>query len=171
MDTPYMQERLDEGFAPVVFDPATGEETYLGVMKYQNHSWDRAAGSFVMDIANDTLAGEIYIIKFNLTQNAAVSPGVAGMSIETSGIVADPSVPGAGVVRLDDDDLRPLKVEPIMFNVTTISQATRNPQPATLNTQHSTLLNTQHSTLNTQHSTHSTLNSIPSPPIPLDPNP
>ena len=164
MDTPYMQERLDEGFAPVVFDPATGEETYLGIMKYQNHSWDRAAGSFVMDITNDTLAGEIYIIKFNLTQNAAVSPGVAGMSIETSGIVADPSVPGAGVVRLDDNDLRPLKVEPIMFNVTTISQVQ---QPATLNTQHSTL-NTQHSTLNTQHST---LNTTPTPPTPLNPNP
>lgn len=104
---PYMQERLLALFEP---------EEATGTLRYQNVSWNPAEGAFVMNVMQDTLAGQEFEIKFNLTQNAAVSTGVAGMTVATSGIV------DSQPIRLGLGDAKPLKVDAITFNMTSISQ-------------------------------------------------
>jgi hypothetical protein len=99
-------------------------------IEYVGGSWNQNAGSWVMEVKADTLAGLDYVITFNLLQMSAPNAGVGSMSMASSGIQA---TSGLLTILPDLSSLnRPLRVNALTFDRQYISQS--SPFPCDNNT-------------------------------------
>jgi hypothetical protein len=113
-------------------------------LSYVRGTWRTSDGSWIMSVAQDTIAGKMYTIQFPLRQRAERSPkGVHEMTIETGGaagtsIVATGPEDNSDTTRhaidlpLASDESRPLKVNQLSFVRKYISQS--SPFPCDNNT-------------------------------------